>query len=99
MVSRNRTALERAALKRSGEGADPGEQVQMRRGDRHGLHGTHGEARHGAVVAVCKRTEGAVDLGDQVVHDQRLKGVGRPALARQRLRLAGRGRIATFHHH
>ena len=55
------------------EEADVGKLVEVRHGDRLGLHSAHGEAGHGAMGLIGERAEVGIDVGDQFVDENRLE--------------------------
>jgi hypothetical protein len=56
------------------EEADVRELVEVLQGDRLGLHAAHGQAGHGAIGLIGERAEVGIDVGDQLVDENRLEG-------------------------
>ena len=56
------------------EETDVGEPIEIPQGNRLGFHSAHGQARHGAMRLVGERTEVGIDVGDQLVDENRLEG-------------------------
>ena len=55
------------------EEADVGELVEVLQGDLPGLHSAHGQAGHGAMGLIGERAEVGIDVGDQLVDENRLE--------------------------